>query len=302
MNTVIGYLMIGLTRLMGLIPLRWSQRIGRLIGRLLWLRRTRSREVARLNLKLCYPDLSEEERDKLLYETLLQNGMTGTEMGPMWGYSQQEGLSLLRQVHGEDLLNLALADERGVLLLCPHQGNWEIANNYISSRCPITIMYRPAKSKVFNDWMVKRRELVGCKLVPTTGAGVKQLFKVLKEGEMVGFLPDQEPQRRSGVYAPFMAVEQALTPKLPHELLKRTGAIGLFISVERLPDAAGFDLHFIAVEEALYDDDPETAAAAMNRGIAQCVSVAPAQYQWTYKRFKRQQDGSLSPYKKARVP
>ena len=294
--------MIGLIKVMGLIPLKWSQRIGRLIGHILYRRRTCSREVARVNLQMCYPDMAEVELERLLQQTLLQNGMTGTEMGPMWGYSQQEGLALLKNVHNEELFDQALADERGVLLLCPHQGNWELVNNYVSSRCPITIMYRPAKSKVFNEWMVSRREEVGCKLVPTTGAGVKHLFAVLKGGGMVGFLPDQEPKARSGVFAPFMAVEQTLTPKLPHELLKRTGAIGLFISVERLPDAEGFDIHFFAADDELYADDAVVAAAALNRGIAQCVAVAPAQYQWTYKRFKRQPDDGKNPYKVAGVP
>ena len=301
MNAIIGYLMIGLIKTLGLIPLGAAQKVGTLIGRVLASYRTRSREVARVNLSLCYPHMAAAERDALMHETLIENGKIAAEMGPMWGYEPSRTMGLIRHVYGEDVLDEAIADARGVILLAPHLGNWEIINNHMSTKCPITIMYRPAKVPVFNNWMVTRRENVGCNLVPTTRAGVKALFDTLNAGGMIGFLPDQEPKEKSGVFAPFMGVE-TLTPKLPYEMLKKTGAIAIYGFAKRLPDAQGFDIYYLRAEDDLYSDDVRESATSMNRSIEALIGYCPAQYQWTYKRFKRRPEGARDPYKEARVP
>ncbi len=301
MNNLLGYLMIGVIRLMGLASLATAQRVGRRIGGFLWLRKTRSREVARTNLRLCYPEKNDKEINQMVHDTLLQNGMTGAEMGVMWGYEPDQLMGLIRHVNDGHLLDDLAAGETGVLIMVPHLGNWEIISTYVASRCQVTAMYRPAKMKTFSDWMVKRREAVGANMVPTTGEGVKALFRLLSEGRVVGFLPDQEPKRNRGVYAGFMGVP-TLTPNLPHQMIQETGARVVFAFAERLPDAQGFDLHFVAADEGQYDPDPVVAATAMNATIARCIETCPDQYQWTYKRFKRQPEGKRNPYKAAGVP
>ncbi|WP_300427916.1 lysophospholipid acyltransferase family protein [uncultured Thalassolituus sp.] len=301
MKNLVGYLMIGLIKTLGYISLADAQRLGRIVGRLMWMRRTRSREVARVNLDLCYPQLSDAERTQLLRDTLFQNGMTGAEMGPMWGYEPDKISGMIRQVHNEALFDRLLAEDKGLLLMVPHLGNWEIISTYAARKCSITAMYRPAKIRSFSDWMVRRREAVGAKMVPTTGGGVKRLFTGLMDKEVIGFLPDQEPRKKNGIFAPFMGIP-TLTPVLPHQMIQKTGCNVIFAFSERLPDAEGFDIHFVAAEEGQYSTDPLEAATAMNRAIETCVSQCPAQYQWTYKRFKRRPDGARNPYRAAGVP
>ena len=302
MNSFLGYLAIGFIRLLGSISLSAAQSVGALIGKMLLARRTRSREVARVNLSLVYPDKTESERELLLRDTLVENGKAMAETGPMWGYEPTKTAAMIRQVHGEALYDELMQHDGGKLVLAPHLGNWEIINNYFAKRQhDITIMYRPAKMPTFNEWMVSRREGIGCKLVPTTRAGVMGLFSTLKQGGLVGFLPDQEPRRQSGVFADFMGVS-TLTPKLPHEMMKKTGAKAIYAFAKRLPDAQGFDIYFVKPDEELYSDVTEVSAASMNRGIAECIALCPEQYQWTYKRFKRQPDEQPNPYKVAKVP
>jgi len=301
-RSLIGYLAIGIIKLLGLISLSRAQKLGAFIGNRLMKKRTRMREVARVNLGLVYPEMTKGQREELLRNTMIETGKTLGESGPMWGYESARGAALIKRVHGEELFDELLAQPHGAILLAPHLGNWEIINNYVAQKnTDITIMYRPLKLPSFNSWMVKRRELVGCKLVPTTRDGVMGLFDTLNRGELVGFLPDQEPRPKSGVFAPFMG-HPALTPKLPHEMLTKTGAKALYAFAKRLPDAEGFELYFIQPEDDLYSDDVVTSATSMNRGIAQCIDVCPEQYQWGYKRFKRQPDGKLSPYIAAKVP
>lgn len=301
MKNLIGYLMILVIHLMSYVSLAGAQRIGRAIGWLMWKRRTRSREVARVNLSLCYPHQTDSERAIMIHDTLMQNGMTGAEMGPMWGYSQEKLLGMIRTIHNEHLYDEVLNAPEGVLLMVPHLGNWEIISTYAAHKSQITAMYRPAKIKPFNDWMVKRRKAVGANMVATTGEGVRALFDILKQGGVVGFLPDQEPKRERGVFVPFMGID-TLTPSLPQQLIQETGCKVIFAFSERLPNSKGFDLHFISPQPEQFSTDPIEAATAMNSAIAQCVSQCPAQYQWTYKRFKRRPNEEKNPYKMANVP
>src|SRR5690606_32113673 len=91
---------------------------------------------------------------------------------------------------------------------------------------------------------------------------------------------------RSGVVAPFMGVD-ALTPKLPHELLIKTGARAVFGFAKRLPNAEGFEVYFFTPDDDIYSDDVQVSAASMNRVIEKMVRLAPEQYHWTYKRVRR---------------
>lgn len=293
--------MIGLVKLLSFVPLSVAQAMGRAVGLMLYRRRTRTREVARVNLSMTYPELTPAERETLLRDTLLENGMIGGEMGPMWGYSKEKNLALIHKIHGMELLTEALHSGKGMMLMAPHLGNWEIINNFVATKTPITVMFRPAKIKVFNDWMLTRREAVGSHLVPTTRDGVMTLFTSLRQGKVIGLLPDQEPKPERGVFAPFMGIE-TLTPKLPHELLQKTGALALFAFAERLPAAQGFNIHFVRPDDGIYDADPRVSATAMNATIERCVARCPAQYQWTYKRFKTRPNGGNNPYKEAGVP
>lgn len=291
-----GYLYIGLIKLFGLIPFKAAQRFGVWVGKQALKRPTRMREVAKVNIALAYPQLSSAEQQDLLRLSLEETGKSGAEMGVMWGASPEKGRALVRKVHNLEVLTDAIASGRGVLLSAPHLGNWEVMNHVATMHATVTAMYRPAKNKVFDSWMRESRQKTGGLLVPTTRAGVKAMFTALEEGKLAGILPDQEPKERSGVFAPFMGIE-TLTPKLPHELLQRTGALAVFGFAKRLPNAEGFEVYFFAGDEEIYSDDLRTSAASMNRTIETMIALAPEQYQWTYKRFKKRPEGGANPYK-----
>lgn len=302
MDSFLGYLAISLIRLLGKASLSVAQSVGALVGKWLLLRRTREREVARVNFDLVYPDLSPAERQQLLTDTLIETGKVLGETGPMWGYAPEKAATLIRRVHHKERYDELMAHDGGKLLLAPHLGNWELVNTYVASLGDeMTAMYKPTGNQRFNDWMISRREAGGSRLVPTDTSGVKALLVALKRKRLVGVLPDQEPKRIGGVFADFMG-QTALTPKMPLDLIKRTGAKALFAFAKRLEHGEGFEIYFIEPDEAIYSADLEQAAAAMNRSIARCIEHCPAQYQWTYKRFKRQPEGQPNPYKVAKVP
>lgn len=291
-----GYLYIGLIKLFGLIPFTAAQRIGRWIGQKLAKNAKGMRKVAQINVALCYPNLSAQEQAKLVEDSIRETAMSGIEMGVMWGADPDKGRSLVRKVHNLACLTDAVKSGKGVLLSAPHLGNWEVMNHIATLHATVTAMYKPAKNAVLDQWMRESRQKTGGLLVPASREGVKAMFAALEAGHLAGILPDQEPKERSGVFAPFMGVE-TLTPKLPHELLQKTGAVAVFGFAKRLPNAEGFEVYFFEPDEDIYSEDLRTSATAMNRVIERMIAIAPEQYQWTYKRFRRRPEGAPNPYR-----
>jgi len=285
-----GYLIIAVIRTLSWLPLRQAQAVGRMLGRLGLRIGGKFMTVARINVRMCLPALDPAQQQQMVKTAVINSAVMASELGIMWGRPPADALRLIREVHNEDVFSEALARGRGVLLLAPHLGNWELSNTYIASRVSLTAMYRPSRNPVFDSWMHKRREQTGASLVPTNMSGVKALYRCLKEGGVVGFLPDQEPKPEGGEFVPFMG-HDALTPRLPHQILQRTGAAAVFIFARRLPGGEGFDIHFHPAPPAIYAADQDEALAAMNQGVAECVAICPEQYQWLYRRFKLRPGG-----------
>src|SRR5690606_22857156 len=122
-------------------------------------------------------------------------------------------------------------------------------------------------------------------------AGVRTLLKLLKDGGMLGILPDQQPKRGDGEFAPFFNIP-ALTMTLLPRLAERTGATVLCAYVKRLPThEQGFEVHIEPAPDTVADPDPLIATAALNLALEHCIRSAPEQYQWSYKRFTIRPEG-----------
>lgn len=295
MKSLIGYIAVLIIRIMGLQSYSFAHKLGTLMGKMMYARRTRAREVARRNIAACLPELDAQQQEALVRKTLIEGGKTMTEIGLIWGWSIEKAKKLIKKTHGEEILDNAIAEGNGVLFMALHHGNWEILNHAFQGKVATTAMYKPAKMPPFDNWMYQSRARLGLNLVATNKEGVLELFNVLKRQQMVGFLPDQEPSRRSGEFAPFFGVP-ALTPKLPYELIQKTGCKVVFAFVERLANSEGFAVHYRAADEGIYSADLSTCLTSMNKTIEECVRTCPEQFEWSYKRFKRRPEGEKHIY------
>ena len=282
-------------RLLAWLPLRYSQGIGGGAGRTIGLFPNGLRRVAEINLALCFPELSARSRRRLLAQTLAETGKTAAEMGALWLWPAARVLALVREVPGDEVLTHALSQGKGLILACPHLGAWELAGLYCATRCKLTALYRPPRMSALDTMIRNARERSGARLVPTDAAGIRALFQALRRGDAVGILPDQDPGRERGVFAPFFGIS-ASTMILVSRLAASTGAPVVLVYAERLPRGTGYRMRFVPAPEDIADPDPETAAAALNRAVESCVRARPEQYQWTYKRFKTRPAGERRYY------
>ena len=272
----------------GLLPLAVGRAVGRTIGRLIYVLGIGPVRVARINLRLCYPEMSESQREALCKGRMLEFGQAFVETPRVWSKSSTWLQNKIVGVEGTALFEAAVADPRGTLLVVPHQGNWEVVGLWVSKQTAMTSLYEPPKMPALDRWIKSSREQSGATLVPTDVRGVAALIKALKRGETSGILPDQVPTESGGIMAPFMGIP-ARTMTLVTNLVQRAHCQVLLCAAIREP--GGWRLHFLPASEAVFSDQQEVAVAALNTDVERLVALAPEQYQWEYKRFRAQPDG-----------
>ena len=285
-----GYLSVGVLYLLALLPLGWAQRLGIYIGTKALGKLGRSYRITKQNIDYCFPTLAEDEKAKLVEKSLVETGKLAAEMGAAFIWSPDRVLKHVRSISGKDVMDDALAQGKGVIIIAPHLGNWEVLGLYLSVNYPITSMYRPPKIKQMDNLIRKKRARLGASLAPANVKGVRMVMKALRAGEVTGILPDQEADKGSGVYAPFFGKE-AYSMKLLPQLAAQTGAVVVSGYAKRLPDGKGFEICFHRASDLINDKDINVSAAAMNAEVEHCVMQIPDQYQWEYKRFDHLQGG-----------
>ncbi|WJW75630.1 lysophospholipid acyltransferase family protein [Thiohalobacter sp. IOR34] len=285
----------GLIWLTSRLPLRIDHALGAALGWCLAVLPTPLRRISAINLGLCLPEHSPEERRRLLRRSLMETGKAALETGPLWTWPAERLFPLIREVHGAEAVDAALAAGGGVIVATPHLGSWEMAGLYCAERWGITSLYRPPRLRALEALTRAGREHLGARLVPTDAGGIRSLFATLRGGGVVGILPDQDPGASGGVFAPFFGVP-ANSMLLLSRLARKTGAAVVFTYCERLPRARGYRMHFLPAAAGIDDADPLTAASALNRSVEQCVRALPEQYQWSYRRFRSRPPGEAPLY------
>lgn len=282
-------------RLLGNMPLAIARIVGSLLGLILIAIPNKFRKISDLHLARCMPQTTPASRRKILRNSLFASAHAVTEapaiwFGPLhrrkrWISTSPGQLAKIQQAH---------ASGRGVILLTPHQGAWELASFFCAQVAALTVLYKPQKGHA--DTLLRHGRARGAAVtpVPTSSKGVKALLTALKAGEMVGILPDHDPPEASGtLFAPMFGI-QTNTMDLVTKLAARTGAPVLYVVAERLPWTQGFRFHVLEASAEIADS--LRGPAAMNAGIEQCIRMLPGQYWWSYRRFRRRPPGEPAFY------
>nr|WP_251010130.1 lysophospholipid acyltransferase [Pseudomonas fluorescens] len=290
-----GALLVGALRLFALLPWRAVQASGSAIGWLMWKLPNRSRDVVRINLAKCFPEMDPAERERLVGQSLKDIGKSLTESACAWIWPAQRSIDLVREVEGLDVLKEALASGKGVVGITSHLGNWEVLNHFYCSQCKPIIFYRPPKLKAVDELLRKQRVQLGNKVAASTKEGILSVIKEVRKGGQVGIPADPEPSESAGIFVPFFAT-QALTSKFVPNMLAGGKAVGVFLHALRLPDGSGYKVILEAAPDAMYSTDTETACAAMSQVVERYVRAYPSQYMWSMKRFKKRPPGEARWY------
>lgn len=273
--------MVILFDLLARLPLPVLHWLGALLGRLTYRISGRYAERLRENLRLAGYAQSESDWRRILHANIREAGKGVLELPWVWRRPYPESLTAVRRCEGWQHLQDSTDQGRGVIVLTPHMGCFDIIAAYIAARLPITVLYRPPRQASLDGLMQQARTRGQMKLAATDLGGVRQLLKALKHRELVGILPDQVPGNGEGEWAPFFG-RPAYTMTLIGRLMKSSGAPLVMAWSQRLPRGEGYAIHFAP----LTLDPARSIPAQLNAALEEVIRKHPEQYLWSYNRYK----------------
>jgi len=277
--------MMILLKLLARLPLPVLHGLGFVLGWLIYWAPGRHSGRMRNNVfasGVCTPG---RDCKHLLRQSIGEGGKAIMELLPLWLGADKQVLKLVKGTSGWEHIDAARAAGKGVILVAPHIGCFEIIGQYFGSFHPFTIMYKPSPQPLLDALMLAGRRRSQTKLVPTDMSGVRALLAALKRREGIGILPDQVASSGDGVWAAFLG-RPAYTPTLAASLQRKTGAAAFFVAAERLSWGRGYHLHVYPLDGTL-PEEKSAAAIRINLGVEAVVRHFPAQYMWNYNRHKR---------------
>jgi Kdo2-lipid IVA lauroyltransferase/acyltransferase len=272
---------LGLARLLAALPLSVLHRLGALAGRVVYLVSPRYRHYLSTNLRA-----AGFTEPALLGQAIAEAGKGLLELPAIWLRPHRAVAGLVVQVTGWDLVEAALAARRGIVFLTPHLGCFEITAQYYAYRAPgdapLTVLYRSPKKKAVEPLMRSGRDRPNMRVASADLKGVRILMRALRHGEAIGILPDQAPGVGEGEWAEFFG-RPAYTMTLAGRLAGASDAQVILAFAERLPRGRGYHLHLESMPAPLAGESP---ARTLNRALEGLIRLCPAQYGWSYNRYK----------------
>lgn len=272
--------------LFALLPWRLQSFVALIASSLLWVIRSDMRKTTETNIALCFPELPSKQQKQLAKKSIYHTVMVALELPKVWSQAAEKSLQQIVDVEGKALLDQAIQQGKGVIVIAPHLGNWEYLGLYLGQYYQSVSLYQPPRREWMEDITRQGREKTGSTLVPTNKKGVLALLKALKASGVTGILPDQMPERDSGTdFVPFFG-QVVPTMTLIPSLIRRGNIIAVTGFAQRLAGGK-FKIIFQSVPELIYHDDEQQSTLGLNQAVEQLVNTAPEQYQWEYKRFRR---------------
>ncbi len=285
---------IALFWLLHFLPLPLLARVGQLLGTLLYHIGNRRRRIALTNLALCFPELSDSQRQTLAREHFRVLGRSILERSLLW-WASPERLSRLIRVNGAERISTLRDAGRPVILLAPHFVGLDAGGIGIAMRFDSISMYSVQKNPVFDRLLLRGRKRFGDQMLLSRQDGARSSIRAMRSGRPFYYLPDMDFGRRDSVFAPFFGIEAATITGLSR-LARAAGAAVVPCITRMLPGGQGY---LVDIDDAWTDfptSDVSADSARMNTYIESVVRNQPEQYYWVHRRFKTRPEGQPRVY------
>lgn len=273
---------IGLMWLLAQLPIRVQWWLGKIAGLLAWRLAGSRRHITKVNIGLCFPELSSTQQAALVRKSFIANGIGLIELGLAW-FRDPAKLTSITTVHGLEHFEQALARGKGVLLLGGHYSTLDLGGSLVTEYITADVMQRDHNNPLMNAVMTRARERRYGKVLGARD--LRGLFRSLKNNHAVWYATDQDYGRKDIVFAPFFDIP-AGTITATSRIAERSGCAVVPFSHVRREGQPGYDIYFHPALENFPSGDDLQDATLVNRTIEQEIRRAPEQYLWMHRRFK----------------
>lgn len=284
-------LLVVLLRVLAGLPLALSRAIGGALGVLLYVTNAKRRHIARVNLALCFPDLSSAAQHRLLRRHFRHAGQAYVDVGFLAWASESRFRRAVR-LHGIEHLAGARTAGRRVILLAPHCVGMNVGGIAVARHYAVFSMVKPQRNPLVNWLLNKARSRYGSPLIARE-QGLRRVLRALEQDQLFYYLPDEDLGPKHSVFAPFFGIPTATLDMLGR-LARLTDAAVVPCFTRLVP--SGYDVYLQPPLSDFPSGDAVADAAHMNRVIEAEIRAVPEQYMWTFKLFKTRPNGIASPY------
>jgi len=272
-----------------ILPLGVMQILGAFLGLLAYIGSKQYRTLFRTQYEAV---VQSHQLPLVLWTAIANSGKLFSDC--LWIWKNSQKAVKLVEIQNWDVVESAINEGRGLVMLTPHLGGFEVIPRVLAQHFPATVLYRPPRQAWLNEVVEAERAYPNMEFVPTNLNGVRQMTRALMRGEAIGILPDQVPSGKEGVWVPFFG-RPAYTTPLPARLANRNHTPVLMFTAKRKSLGQGWLMEVTRL--APLSEDAVLAATEINHALEQAILKAPEQFIWAYNRYKHPTGAELPPSK-----
>jgi KDO2-lipid IV(A) lauroyltransferase len=281
-----AWLGLGLLRLSCLLPFKWQIGFGKWIGRLAHRIGAERRAITRRNIELCFPELTETQRDELALQHFEALGASLMELA-LARWATEEKLLSMTTVEGGHHIQQTLDEGHGVMLISAHFTSLDVAGRALRRHCPpYDVVYRSFRNPLTTEIVAGTREVTARRVIEKND--IKGMVRSLREGIPVWYAPDQSYHLKQSALLPFFGVP-AMTNIATTTIAKLGKAKAVPFWPRRLPEG-GYEIRIEAPLEGVPSDDPEEDTRKYVAALEAQIRRCPEQYYWVHRKFKNRPD------------
>jgi lauroyl-Kdo2-lipid IVA myristoyltransferase len=276
-----------------LLPDKFVDEMGNRMGDYFRKSSQKRSHIVNTNISLCFPEKTEEEKQVFMKKHFRAYGRSILHLAfILWGSKKTAEKRIV--FHGKHYIDECMEQGDSVIVMTAHSVGLEAVVSTISRHYNLSGPIKEMKNAVINWFVAKRRMRYGSVLY-SRKAGLRPIIKDVKNGYLMGYLPDEDLGKQQSIFVPFMGVEKATIPVL--------GRIAKTCKAKVFPCISCYDeeehMYHVHVLPALENfpqlDDP-VDTLSMNQALESVVKICPEQYFWTMKFFKTRPEGEESVY------
>ncbi|MEP0074070.1 MAG: lipid A biosynthesis acyltransferase [Marinomonas sp.] len=286
----LSWLGIGVAFLLSFLPWYIQKKLGKYLGKFLYYLASNRRHICYINLKICFPNMTPEERKTLAKSHSESMGIGVFEMFNTWFQDRNKTISKV-SFNDQDVVEKALAKGKGCIIIGAHFSSIDLCGTHMARYIDVHPIYKLQRNPVVNWVMERQRQAIFSKTIERRN--VREVFKSLKQNKAVWYAVDQDYGRKNSVFAPFYGKECATISHIS-KLAKTTQATILLYDYGRTE--TGYYLSLTELEDYPTGNEIKDATK-INKLIEKQIEPKKEQYFWGHRRFKTQKEkGTPSPY------
>lgn len=288
------WVVVGILFLMAPLPLIITRAVGGVLGKVMFLVNRKRRRIVQVNLRLCFPDLSDNERARLMRRHFMVYGQSFTDIAHL-AWSSRRRLQRMTRWRGLETYRQCLDQGRRVILLAPHFVGMNFSGALLAREHPTFCIMKPVRNAVI-DWLLHRARTRFSARALQRNQRLLPAIRALQRGYTFFYLPDEDLGPQHSLLVPFFGVAAATLPTLGR-IAALCNAVVIPCFVRLLPWGGGYEVILQPPLENFPTGHDADDAACMNRAIEGGVREIPEQYFWTFKMFKTRPAGEPARYR-----